>query len=312
MQQKLISIIIPVYKVEKEISRCLNSIINQTYAKLEIILVDDGSPDKSGLLCDEFANADDRIKVLHIDNGGAARARNVGLAVATGEYIGFVDSDDYIDRNMYEIMMKAIEETGADISAVGIIREDETSGSKSVIRTPNHQTLYSDEETLREILRSRYVGSSVWSKLYKKECWEKVKFPEGQINEDTKIIFELHKGRTLVHTATPAYHYMVRENSVTSTLSLQDLQITMNNATSFIEKAKSFSAELVQDAIFYQTCFARDCLFVLGYGKQDTKIYKECRQIYNSNWMMLKVGVKEILLRANLYHFVKGIIKKQR
>ncbi len=310
MAQKLISIVIPVYKVEKELSRCLNSILNQTYEKLEIILVDDGSPDNSGRLCDEFASKDNRIKVFHIENGGAARARNIGLAVATGEYIGFVDSDDYIDTNMYEIMINAIEENGADISAVGIIREDEASGSHSVIRTPNQPTVYSDEDTLREILRSRYVGSSVWSKLYRRECWEDVRFPEGQTNEDIKIIFELHRGRKLVHTAIPTYHYMVRENSVTAALSLKDLQIAMNNAALFIEKAKGFSAELVQDAVFYQTCVARDCLFILGDGRQDSNIYKKCRQIYNSNWMMLKVGVKEILLRGNLYHFVKRFFKK--
>lgn len=309
MQQKLISIVIPVYKVEKELSRCLNSILSQTYTKLEIILVDDGSPDNSGKLCDEFAKKDNRIKVLHIENGGAARARNIGLSVATGEYIGFVDSDDYIDTNMYEILVKAIDETGADISAVGIIRENEVTGLQSVIRTPKQQTIYSDEETLREILRSRCVGSSVWSKLYKSECWENVRFPEGQINEDTKIIFELHKGRTLVHTAIPTYHYMIRANSVTATLSLENLQLTMDNAALFIEKAKEISVELVQDAVFYQTSFARDCLFILGKEKRDTNLYRECRQVYNENWMKLDVGVKELLLRINLYHLIKKIVK---
>lgn len=119
-----ISVIVPVYNVEKYINNTVNSIINQTYKNLEIILVDDGSPDRSSEICDEFAEKDSRIKVIHKENGGVSSARNAGLDMASGDYIAFVDGDDYIDHDMYEIMLGHITEYGADAAACGIVREN--------------------------------------------------------------------------------------------------------------------------------------------------------------------------------------------
>lgn len=309
MTNELISIIIPVYKVENYLERCVESILSQTYTNLEIILVDDGSPDNSGIMCDKYAAKDERIKVLHLENGGAARARNRGLDIASGKFIGFVDSDDYIDKNMYATLYNAIHEYDADIAATGIIREYENGELQSVVRTPSKLAVYSDEETLREILRSRYVGSSVWSKLYKRSCWEKNRFPEGEINEDTKLIFELHDGKKLVHTAQPMYHYIIRSNSVTTSLSLKGWHVTWDNACVFAEKARKYSEELFDDALYYKTSIARDFLASTKNDGGDLLLRKECRQVYNENWMKLDVGVKEILLRINLYHLIKKIVK---
>lgn len=120
----MISVIVPVYKVERYIHQCIVSILNQTYQDLEILLIDDGSPDKCGEICKEYAKKDSRIKVFHTENHGLSAARNVGLQIAKGEYIGFVDSDDWIEPDMFEILLRRLEETGADISVCEIWRED--------------------------------------------------------------------------------------------------------------------------------------------------------------------------------------------
>ena len=123
--EKTISVIVPIYNVEKYLDRCLKSIINQTYKNLEIILIDDGSPDNCGTICDEYAKKDNRIKVVHKDNGGLVKARNTGLDIATGEYISFIDPDDWIELNMYEEMIKIADETNTDIVRCGYYRDND-------------------------------------------------------------------------------------------------------------------------------------------------------------------------------------------
>ena len=175
---ELISIIVPVYKAEKLLERCVNSITSQTYTNLEILLIDDGSPDNSGKICDELAQKDNRITVIHTKNGGAAKARNIGIDKAKGEYIAFVDSDDYIEPEMYQILLSALKDSGADIACSGIIRESADGKSQSIIRCPGEQKVYSGEDAIKEILLSRHVGSSLWTKLYKRECWSSLRLPE--------------------------------------------------------------------------------------------------------------------------------------
>jgi len=119
----MISVIVPVYKVEQYLRQCIESILNQTYQDLEILLIDDGSPDRCGIICEEYAKKDPRIKVFHTENHGLSAARNVGLQIAKGEYIGFVDSDDWIEPDMYEILLRRLEETDTDISVCEIWRE---------------------------------------------------------------------------------------------------------------------------------------------------------------------------------------------
>ena len=125
----LISIIVPVYKVEKYLVRCIKSIQNQTYTNIEIILVDDGSPDRCGIICDEIAREDSRIKVLHKENGGLSDARNKGIAIAQGEYVGFVDSDDYIEPDMYEHLLGVIEKYNVKLAICSLWCEDENGNS---------------------------------------------------------------------------------------------------------------------------------------------------------------------------------------
>ena len=167
----MISIIVPVYNVDKYIERCIQSIINQTYKNLEIILIDDGSTDKSGAICDKYSKIDNRINVIHKKNGGLSEARNVGLDIARGDYIGFVDSDDYIHPQMYELLYKNLIGTSADISIIKHIRKEEELGLGDI----NSKKVYSNLEAIENILKKDsgiFIASC--NKLYKKETkWTK-------------------------------------------------------------------------------------------------------------------------------------------
>ena len=170
----MISIIIPVYKVEKYLDKCIKSIVSQTYSNLEIILVDDGSPDKSGLICDKWATLDSRIRVVHQKNAGAGAARNVALKLAQGEFISFVDSDDYLSVNMFKNLLSYFEE---DIDIVECefisVEEDDVLfiDEKSV-----QARVFSSEEAMREHIADHYFRQLIWNKLYRRSCIKNVYF----------------------------------------------------------------------------------------------------------------------------------------
>lgn len=263
----LISVIVPIYKVEKYLVRCINSIINQTYSNLEIILVDDGSPDSCGKICDDFSTADARIYTIHKTNGGLSSARNAGLDSAHGEYIGFVDSDDYIEPNMYETMYKAIIETDAEIAACGIIRENEETHAAKLIRCPHTQKIYTDEEALKEIFLSRNLGIGVWSKLYSRQVFQNIRFPIGETNEDAAILMQSILGRKLVHTACPSYHYMVRQGSITYRYDSGNTSDLWNHNLQICKSVDEQCPALKKVALYYcvQSMFGALC----AYEKQD-------------------------------------------
>lgn len=216
MYNELISVVVPVYKVEKYLEKCVKSILKQTYTNLEIILVDDGSPDKCGQLCDELAKIDDRIKVFHKENGGLSDARNYGVERANGEYIGFVDSDDYIHENMYEELYKAIKRSGTSIAECGVTRV-----YKNILR-PHYEgedyfLVLDREGYLKEYLENKRLYGSAWCKLIHKDLAKKIKFPVGKIYEDAFYTLELLKTvdkYTLI--SGNYYYYYIRENSITT------------------------------------------------------------------------------------------------
>ncbi len=216
MNSPLISIIVPVYQVEKYLEKCINSIIAQTYKNLEIILVDDGSTDNCPAICDRFQSVDTRIKVIHQANGGLSHARNVGMEMATGDFIGFVDSDDWIEPNMYEVLMSALQDTGADIAVCG--RQMETSDSKpvSIDATSCKRKLYSTEEALRTMIKGGgIIRNTVWNKLYKRTVLSNISFPAGKIYEDllwTPLV--IGNAKLIVCMDSPLYHYLNRTDSL--------------------------------------------------------------------------------------------------
>lgn len=209
-----ISVIVPVFNVEKYIKKCVDSIVSQTFSNIEIILVDDGSTDNSGIMCDEYAKIDSRIKVIHKKNGGLSSARNAGINIATGQYFGFIDSDDYIDKDMFELLHRNIIKEKADLSICGIYQCYE--GKKPSINKPWYRILES-EEAIRIAFEGKIFSVNAVNKLYKRELFENLRYPEGKTTEDAFVIVDiLSECKKIVATAEQKYYYFHREGSITT------------------------------------------------------------------------------------------------
>lgn len=216
-QDVLISVIVPVYKVEQYLSKCIESILAQTYKNLEILLVDDGSPDGCGGICDEYAGKDSRIKVIHKKNGGLSSARNAALDIARGEYIGFVDSDDWIQPEMYEILFSAIQKYGADVACCGRYDVNGDTGEKTIGLCPEKDECISALEMLGRVFVWDQCDSAAWDKLYHRDLFAQIRYPQGLINEDIAIFYKLmEKARTVALCDRPLYNYLHRANSITT------------------------------------------------------------------------------------------------
>ena len=215
MEEK-ISVIIPVYNVEKYINKCVDSIINQTYKNLEIILVDDGSTDNSGKICEEYKIIDHRIKVVHKENGGLSDARNKGIEIATGRYIGFVDSDDYIEKDMYSNLLNELKVNNADISVCKYKKVTEDYNKCDYVQSYENKIRILDNITAIELLISdSYMDNYAWNKLYKKELFENVRYPYGKKMEDLGTTYKIFdRAKKIVYTNYIGYFYLQRKNSI--------------------------------------------------------------------------------------------------
>ena len=209
----MISVIVPIYNVKDYLERCVNSIINQTYRKLEIILVDDGSTDGSAEICDCFAQKDNRVIVIHKENGGAASARNCGLDIATGEFVGFVDSDDYIAYDMYEHLLKYMNKN-VDITSCGTVYIGKTN-MNSVRCKAKSLCVMNRERALEELMLHRLLCFSSCDKLFRYSILKDVRYISGKVCEDLPFIYELiNKCNNVVNIGEAKYFYQYRENSV--------------------------------------------------------------------------------------------------
>lgn len=209
---KKISIIVPAYKVEEYLDRCIESIVNQTYENLEIILVDDGSPDNCPAICDSWAQKDSRVKVIHKENGGVSSARNAALDIASGDYIGFVDSDDWIEPDMYEILMKNAEEYDAEISrCAGFFDYDDRSESFSETESV---TILEGRELVKSIV-SDSSYANLWTGIYSKNLFASVRFDSDiAVGEDWLMNYLLNKAANRkVIVKEHKYHYVQRQSS---------------------------------------------------------------------------------------------------
>lgn len=210
---EVVSVIIPIYKVEKYLPRCVDSIINQTYQNLEIILVDDGSPDNCGKMCDEYAKKDERIKVIHKQNGGLSDARNVGIEEATGKYIAFVDSDDFVTKDYIEYMydMIAKYDSNLAISGVQVVWK-----SDEIIEKPGTKIIkLSSEDTFKNLLFGQGIDVCAYAKLYRMELFKDIKFPKGKVYEDTAIMYKIiEKAEKIVYGDKKNYYYIARAGSI--------------------------------------------------------------------------------------------------
>ena len=223
----LISVIVPIYNVEEYLDKCVNSILNQTYRNLEIILVDDGSPDNCPKMCDDYAKKDKRIKVIHKVNGGLSDARNAGIEIATGQFIGFVDSDDWILPEMYSRLLDLILRHKADFVVCDLIRSQDDllpnfKQSKISIEEYNQQEYLNNFFKIKSQVCEYYA----WNKLYRKEVIEKELYPKGLTSEDVlgtyKVILNSKK---IVKTNEIFYVYRINQNSITGSFSEKDFHL---------------------------------------------------------------------------------------
>ena len=212
----LISIIVPIYKVEKYLERCVKSIVNQTYKNLEIILVDDGSPDSCPNICDEWKIKDNRIIVIHKENGGLSDARNAGLKIATGKYIGFVDSDDFISEYFVEVLYRNLINTHSDLIQCSYLTVDDNYLEKEKLISANiNIKTFDTKNALQLLIEGKMFNQVVWNKLYKKELFQEIHFEYDKLNEDeffTYLVFA--KCSEITYIDLPLYYYQIRNESI--------------------------------------------------------------------------------------------------
>ena len=215
-----ISIIVPVYNVESYLPRCIDSILAQTYTDFELILVDDGSPDNSGAICDEYAAKDSRIRVIHKENGGVSSARNTGLDFASGKYISFVDSDDVVHPQMYEILLSVLQNTQSGFSACSVqkIPENYNFSVFDTHLTPNSHEFYSSKEVINQYIYRFYgkLTAYIYNKLYRKELFDHLRFDtKYSIYEDEMVALELiESAQSIVYVPLNLYYYRQTSGSL--------------------------------------------------------------------------------------------------
>lgn len=215
MNNPLITVIVPCYNVELYLPRCVDSILNQTYKNLEIFLVDDGSPDRCGEICDEYARQDKRIKVIHKENGGLSDARNVAIDVATGEYIVFVDSDDFVALDYVETLYQLATDNDAQVAVTWLKCFDE--GTGPVADTHNGKTLkvFTAEEALLSMFYQKDFDTAACAKIYHHSLFEGIRYPEGWLYEDLSTTYRLMmKCRRVAFSNYMSYYYLLRKSSI--------------------------------------------------------------------------------------------------
>lgn len=211
----LITIIVPIYKVEEYLDRCVESIVNQTYKNIEIILVDDGSPDNCGIKCDEWARKDKRIKSLHKKNGGLSDARNFGKKFSHGDYITFIDSDDWVKPSYVEILYNSIVKDNSDISMCWFKKTNEYKYDNTISKNLKKYCCMNSKECIRDLLYQKKTDTCAWGKLYSKKVFNLLNYPVGKLYEDIPVTFAvINASIKIARIENEEYYYFQRSNSI--------------------------------------------------------------------------------------------------
>lgn len=327
-ENQLISIIIPVYNVEKYLKECLDSVTNQTYKNLEIILIDDGSTDSSGEICDEFIKKDNRIRVIHKQNGGLSSARNAGLDIMQGEYLAFVDSDDIIDESYIQTLFDMIQKYNTKISMIGFCKfknikeldeyKNQNSNSKDFV-------LSSHDIFKLSFLPYNAFMTTAWTNLYNKEIFKNLRFREGILFEDTDIYFEIietyNSSKSVAFCDKKLYFYRQQEDSIMKKFNEKKLS-KIEIANKFADKIVEKYSDLKKYANFYKCNIAlflyTEIILQNDYKKYNEKLKESC-QIVKQNFDFIfayKINLKRAILlqlfkiNPKLYNFIYKVFKK--
>lgn len=282
MKNELISIIVPVYKVEKYLDGCLESIVNQTYQNLEILLVDDGSPDNCPRLCDEWAQKDSRIKVIHQSNGGLSAARNAALKVAAGEYYAFVDSDDYIEDTLCEQVMNVFAKHDVDIVVFDCWRVDEENNKLGSTEKITEGVL-GQESALAELMKGN-INNYICNKIYSKKVFEGMSFPVGRLWEDVATAYKLFmKAEHIYCLPEKLYYYLQRVDSITNTINEKGLEsLFLARHSSYLDLKEVYPN--VGEMVFSKVALCAIRLYDRSlWAEIDPQILKEARAFLAKN-----------------------------
>lgn len=282
----LISVIVPVYKVEKYLRRCIESIQAQTYCNLEIILVNDGSPDNCGAICDEYASRDKRIHVIHKTNGGLSDARNAGINVARGDYLGFIDSDDFIANDMYELLYQRIIEENADISICDVAVTND--GEKATFTDSESKDIFEGEDILFAMIYRNRFTVNVWNKLYRRELFQNIRFPKGMLYEDLATTYKLMmQAKCVVYTHSKKYAYVQRNGSimnVTGFRIVKDKVQIVSEMWDYFEESDIFHKKEIQAGMIRY--ITNDIFRMLGHDNltKNPEYRKALKKFISSKW----------------------------
>ena len=286
--EKQVSIVVPVYNVEKYLVFCTGTLVNQTYNNIEIILIDDGSTDSSGELCDTIAEADPRIIVIHKENGGLSDARNKGIEIAKGDYILFVDSDDYLGLEAVDYMVNAACQYNADIVCIQNVRCNRNDMNEDIIVDENESTvsLFTGIEKMSEYLIGKRINTTAWAKLYKRELFEGIRFPKGRLHEDVFTTYLLVDKANIVFTSNYiGYFYRINNDSITGKTftpkRLDAIEGKIQQAE-FIEKAYPTLTKKANAGIIYACNENLMLMAKANYNNQTILFYLQ--QLYRNYW----------------------------
>lgn len=285
-QNVLVSVIVPVYNVEKYLIRCVESLLTQSYRNLEIILVNDGSQDNSGQICDSFKALDQRVVVVHKMNGGLSSARNAGLDTASGKYVSFIDGDDYITPTMIENMVRLMEEHNCQISITGRFDKYEATGKEIPHFQKESETFYTREEAVRELLLRKNIDVSVCDKIFISSLFDKIRFPVGETNEDCAVVFDVFGNASrIVHTDSCDYYYCHRQGSISTTMSAKAIDDMLKHSERVLELVRKDYPSFIREAKTFL-----DVSYVIAYTNmaKKTVVYKSSLQPDKSMYLRVK------------------------
>ena len=320
----LVSVIIPVYNIEAYLDKAVQSVVSQTYDHLEIILVDDGSKDQSGLLCDRWKEKDSRIIVIHKPNGGLSSARNAALDICKGEYIYFLDGDDYISDDAIEVLLNDAVQTGADIveAAYYDVYNDQCYSSNA---GEEKVKILSPSEAIKYILGDQSGSISAWSKLYAKKIFLEIRFMEGKIQEDLFALADIiSKANSVAIEPKPVYYYVHRKNSITTEPFTDRSMDTLEACRYNYEKVKELFPDAIDLAEFrldYYTLLMIDRIMLLGEWKTNKYLPGLLAEVRQNKWRVLKskyfvpqrkAAFLVLLISTSAYHEIIKAQAKQR
>lgn len=321
MSQPLISIIVAIYNVENYLAKCIESILNQTYRNIELILVVDGSPDGSLKICQDYAAKDSRIKIVQKDNGGQSTARNAGLDIAQGEYVGFVDGDDWIEPEMYQKLYDLMVKDDADIVQGGWYIASDRGNIVNDNPTPFYETFTSDE-ALEELIVStdKHINTSVCSKLFRQKIVEGCRFSHVRAYEDDEFVFRaVGAARKIVCIDTPLYDYFIRANStMTARFNLNKVALVtiQDNICNYIRTRYPKRFNDVQKSLCSKQFYILHCLWsnaaIDGATEAAQKLQDEILQSYDYYMANPLMGQNKLMLWAFRYlpkSLTRGVLK---